>query len=192
MKLYTKTGDDGETGLFGGRRVSKADPRVAAYGEVDEVNAWIGWALVAVDEDALKDRLTRIQSSLFDIGAILAGDPARSDAPQFDEAEIRRIEGWIDDADGVLPPLRNFVLPGGTELAARLHLTRTATRRAERAVVALSKSEPVDAATLVYLNRLSDYLFALARRANHRAGVADTIWTPARSAPEARRGCPSE
>jgi len=176
MKLYTKTGDGGQTGLLGGRRVSKDDPRVAAYGEVDEVNAWIGWVLVVADEDTLKDRLTRIQSSLFDIGAILASDPNKSSATAFDEAEIRRIETWIDDADEGLPPLKNFLLPGGTELAARLHLARTTTRRAERAVVGLAKSQPVDAVAIVYLNRLSDYLFALARRANHRAGVADTLW----------------
>lgn len=178
MKLYTKTGDDGETGLLGGRRVSKDDPRVAAYGEVDEVNAWIGWAAVVADEDALTDRLTQIQSSLFDIGAILASDPDKSNASSFDQTAIVRIEGWIDDADDGLPLLKNFLLPGGSELAARLHLARTATRRAERAVVGLAKSQSVDAAAIVYLNRLSDYLFALARRANHRAGVADTLWKP--------------
>lgn len=174
MKLYTRTGDSGQTGLIGGQRVSKADDRVACYGEVDELNAAIGLAAAAcTDADALAE-LRTVQSELFILGVQLATGPGRQPSHQISDAEIKRLEESIDAKMGALPALQNFVLPGGCELAARLHLARTVCRRAERAVVDLAGT--LDPRAAVYLNRLSDWLFAAALSANARAGVPDIPW----------------
>jgi cob(I)alamin adenosyltransferase len=192
MKLYTKTGDDGSTGLFGGDRVSKDDPRVAAYGEVDELNAVIGTIVSDCADIELLTTLRQIQSELFDLGAELA---TRDGAAQtrIQEKHIRRQEQWIDGACAETPPLRSFILPGGTTGAAQLHFARAVCRRAERAVVLLARREIVSPLILIYLNRLSDLLFALARQANLRAGVPEVPWAPqARktTAPEKTPGGP--
>ena len=187
MKIYTKTGDGGETGLFGGGRVAKDHVRVEAYGEVDELNSTLGVAIAALDaagEAELTAELRRVQADLFTIGATLASpapeDGGRENAyiPRLDAARVGDLEGWIDRSESELEPLTHFVLPGGTPAAAALHLARTVCRRAERRVVALSHQARVDEADLVYLNRLSDLLFTLARLANRRAGVPDVPWVP--------------
>lgn len=183
MKLYTRTGDDGTTGLFGGGRVSKDHPRIEAYGTVDELNACLGIAAAACgDADArLRQIVVSLQSRLFDIGADLAtpeGSPYRDRLPKIDVHHVTEIERWIDEIDAMLAPLRQFILPGGTELAARLHLARTVCRRAERLIVALGHSEPVGDTVVHYMNRVSDLLFAMARGANHLAGEPDVPWVP--------------
>lgn len=181
MKIYTRTGDAGETALFGGGRVSKHHPRVAAYGAVDELNASVGWAASQVTDDLIRTRLASLQHDLFTIGAALASAP-RDDGerhPHLPPLPVDRpaeMEGWIDEASSELPELREFVLPGGTPGAAALHQARTICRRAERKVVQLALSEPVEEAVIIYLNRLSDLLFSLARLANHRAGRPDVTW----------------
>jgi cob(I)alamin adenosyltransferase len=179
VKIYTKTGDAGLTGLLGGARVPKDSPRVAAYGEVDEANAAVG-AAAALADAPLARLLGAVQKDLFAIGARLA-DPAhkvvaRRAKAVVAPAQVRRLERAIDARERELPPLRAFVLPGGRPLAAQLHLARTVVRRAERHVVALSHEAPVEPGILVYLNRLSDLLFVLARHANHRAGVKEERW----------------
>jgi cob(I)alamin adenosyltransferase len=181
MKIYTRTGDTGLTGLFGGGRVPKSDPRVQAYGEVDELNSTLG-VVRATEPVAFQDDLfASIQRDLFAIGGHLATpDPEKVRAAlakaDLSAEQITRFEQAIDAADAVLPPLRAFVLPAGTPKAAALHLARTTCRRAERAVVALAQDQEVPPVFLVYLNRLSDLLFTLARLANHEAGVADVTW----------------
>jgi cob(I)alamin adenosyltransferase len=177
MKIYTKTGDDGSTGLVGGTRVSKADPRIECYGTIDELNASIGLAAVYAPPQLLEE-LRRVQSDLFTIGSHLAtpaGSPHRASFPKLDESMVQRLEKAIDATTARLPALSHFILPGGSELAARLHLSRTICRRAERHVVALPEALR-DLAIVVYLNRLSDWLFVEARLANQAAGVADVIW----------------
>ena len=182
MKIYTKTGDGGETSLAGGDRVPKDHLRVAAYGDVDEANAAIGAALATRPADFAADLLTAIQRDLFAIGGALAAPaPAALRAAQraklaVTAAQVRALEDAIDAAERELTPLRQFVLPGGTPKAAALHVARTACRRAERTAVHLSRGEPVAAEILTYLNRLSDLLFVLARQANARAGRADVTW----------------
>ena len=182
MKIYTRTGDSGETSLMGGERVLKDHLRVSAYGAVDEANAAIGLARVAAPADFESDLLAAIQRDLFTIGGALATpEPERLKQQQRDKvvveaARIAAIEAAIDAADRELPALRAFVLPGGTPKAAAFHVARTVCRRAERNVVHLGQVEPVPGDVLVYLNRLSDLLFTLARLANHRAGVADVTW----------------
>ena len=179
MKIYTRRGDQGETGLFGGGRVPKSSPRVAAYGEVDELNATLGWALSQEPGDVVAGRLRVIQSDLFALGGHLATpEGARSAAhlPPLPEARPAELEAWMDEADAELEPLESFILPGGSPAGAALHLARTVCRRAERAVVALAAEESVDPSILTYLNRLSDYLFQAARLCNHRAGVPDSPW----------------
>ena len=187
MKIYTKTGDRGETGLFGGHRVRKDDARVEAYGEVDELNSVLGVAAARLDGAGQADvsaELRRIQADLFTIGANLATprpeDRGRPNAhiPELDSGRVPALEQWIDRAEEELEPLRTFVLPGGTEAAAFLHLARTVCRRAERRAVTLAREAHIDETFLVYLNRLSDLLFVLARLANRRAGVQDVPWTP--------------
>ena len=181
MKIYTRTGDRGETGLFGGGRVPKDHPRVAAYGDVDELNSAIGVARAAEPAALHDDLLESIQRDLFAIGGHLATpDPdkvrkalARA---ELDESRIATFEQVMDDADTELPPLRAFVLPAGTPRAAALHLARTVCRRAERSVIHLSHDADVPELFIVYLNRLSDLLFTLARLANHRAGSGDVVW----------------
>jgi cob(I)alamin adenosyltransferase len=176
MKLYTKRGDNGSTGLIGDARVSKHDLRVAAYGGVDEINATIGIVISACEDDETADVLRRIQSDLFILGAELATPPGKDPDTAIEDSRIAQLERWIDEASGEIEPLGGFILPGGCETAARLHLARTVCRRGERAAVALAMEEKVGRAALVYLNRLSDLLFALARRANRRAGIADVPW----------------
>lgn len=181
MKIYTKTGDQGETGLFGGGRVPKDDPRVAAYGDVDELNSAIGVARAAGPPDLFDDLLQSIQRDLFSLGGHLATPHPEKVRKALEKAElsadrIALFERTIDEADGELPPLKAFVLPAGTSKAAALHLARTVCRRAERSVVALAHGEEVPELFLVYLNRLSDLLFTLARLANHRDGHGDVTW----------------
>lgn len=180
MKIYTKTGDDGTTGLIGGTRVRKSDPRIDLYGTVDELNAAIGLAVVAA-ADAMGAGLRAVQSDLFVVGSHLATPehepPAKTQwLPPMDEQMITRLELQIDAAESQLPTLRNFILPGGTELAARLHLSRTVCRRAERLAVDFSRDRTVSPIILTYLNRLSDWLFVQARLANRLAGVEDVPW----------------
>lgn len=181
MKIYTRTGDEGTTALFGGGRVSKDHPRVAAYGTVDELNAVVGVAAAGLEDDEIRERLARVQHDLFALGAVLAtvrqeGRPAPKGVPETPTARIEEMEGWMDAADDELPALTAFVLPGGTPGAAALHLARTVCRRAERAVVHLATLEPVEDGVVVYLNRLSDTLFTLARLENHRHGQGDVEW----------------
>ncbi len=180
MKIYTKTGDEGQTGLVGGARVGKDDPRVAAYGDVDEVNAALGVVLAHVNDEDTNDLLHQVQRDLFALGAQLA-DPADRVAAQKEKARVTPehvavLERAIDARDAVLPPLTAFVLPGGSPLGAFLHLARTVSRRAERSVVALSRASHVDPLLIVYLNRLSDLLFVLARSENHRRGMPEARW----------------
>jgi cob(I)alamin adenosyltransferase len=179
VKIYTKTGDQGETGLFDGTRVSKADARVDAYGEVDEANAALGLARAHCADAEIAALLEVLQRDLHAVGAVLA-DPRRQIANRvtkaaMTEGDAQRLEEAIDRYEGELPPLRRFILAGGSPLAAALHLARTVCRRAERRIVALPL-EPGDEPVLTYMNRLSDLLFVLARVVNHRAGVVETEW----------------
>ena len=179
MKIYTKTGDDGTTGLFGGGRVRKSDARIECYGTVDELNAALGWARVLAAGDSIGDSLFRVQNELFVVGSHLAtpeDSPHTRSLPLLDEAMVGRLEMEIDAAEAEVQQLRNFILPGGGELAARLHLARTICRRAERVLVEFSMDRPVAGTILTYLNRLSDWLFVMARLANRRAGVTDIAW----------------
>lgn len=178
MRIYTKTGDEGETGLFGGGRVSKSDPRVAAYGDVDELNAMLGVARAHVSQDPVLDALERIQKELFVVGAILSTpDPARRRGEKFDlpAGRIEALEREIDAWQAELPELRAFVIPGGGTAGAALHAARAVCRRAERSIVALAADDLPD--TLVpYVNRLADWLFVCARWVNHEEGVPETTW----------------
>lgn len=181
MKIYTRAGDDGKTALFGGGRVHKDDARVAAYGTVDELNAVLGWCLTVMSDDPSRRRLELVQHDLFALGSVLATPPTpegrkRPATPEIPMERVEAMERWIDEADETLPALKAFVLPGGGEGAAALHVARTVCRRAERAVVALSRLEEVDGGVTVYLNRLSDLLFTLARLENHHAGLGDVEW----------------
>lgn len=179
MKIYTRTGDEGETGLFGGARVPKDDPRVEAYGAVDELNSQLGVARAAGLDAAIDEALHTVQSELFDVGAELATTPDRAEKgglPRVEAGAIERLERAIDAAEAELPPLQTFVLPGGTQAAAQLHVARTTCRRAERRVVALGHRDPIRGEVPRYLNRLSDLLFVWARLANHRANVPDVPW----------------
>jgi len=180
VKIYTKTGDDGTTGLFGGGRVKKASGRVSAYGTVDELNATLGVAR-AQKLDAFTDSiLADVQVELFTLGAELAcvpGKEAKLSMRLLEDADAEKLERAIDKGEEGLPPLTNFVLPGGTQGAAALHVSRTVCRRAEREVLALEDA-PARGTIVVYLNRLSDLLFVLARRENALAKVADIPWKP--------------
>jgi cob(I)alamin adenosyltransferase len=179
MKIYTKTGDDGSTGLLGGSRVSKGDPRIECYGLIDELNASLGWAGAVTPLGELPEQLRAVQSDLFVIGSHLAiadGAPPPASLPALDESIVARLEMQIDAAVAQLPALRNFILPGGSEQAARLHVARTVCRRAERRLVDFAQDRPVAPVILTYLNRLSDWLFVQARLANQNAGVEDALW----------------
>lgn len=179
MKIYTKTGDDGTTGLYGGGRVRKDDALIEACGAVDELNAALGVAHAEAPPAQIGDLLARIQNELFDLGAELATpQPAEHGLPVVGEREIASLEAAIDAFEGGLSPLKTFILPGGTRAAAALHLARTICRRAERRVIALAAdtNEPISPQIVVYLNRLSDLLFVLARAANAAAGRADVEW----------------
>jgi cob(I)alamin adenosyltransferase len=181
-RLYTGTGDRGETGLFGGRRVRKDAPRVAAYGAIDELNASLGVAATLVKRPAVVKHMQSIQNELFNIGAELASDaPVRRAAKtkatfQLDQASIDRLESLIDHYDARVAPLQTFILPGGSQAAAALHVARTVARRAERDVVTLANLERVNPAIMVYLNRLCDLLFAMARYANKLDRRKELAW----------------
>ncbi len=181
MKIYTKTGDSGDTGLFGGGRVQKDDPRVEAYGDVDELNAVIGMARAIEPMPRIDEILVPMQRDQFSIGALLA-TPDREKMERhlskanIDDRRITDLERAIDDCEKELEPLKAFIIPGGSQKAATLHVCRTVCRRAERAVVAMEESEAIPELAIVYLNRLSDLLFTLARLASRQAGVAEETW----------------
>lgn len=179
VKIYTRTGDGGETGLFDGTRVSKADPRVAAYGDVDELNAWLGLARASIVDAQLASMVEHIQRDLFALGSRLA-DPAHRIANRVTKASVTgadviRLEEWIDELERELPPLRRFILAGGSPGGAAFHVARTVCRRAERAIVSLGENA-VERDVLTYINRLSDLLFVVARVSNARAGSPEREW----------------
>lgn len=182
MKIYTKTGDNGTTQLIGGQRVKKNDVRVSAYGTLDELNAFVGWALSVCPEassfQTINNHLIRIQNELFIIGSHLAcQDPTfKSQLPLLPKDAVLKLESWIDEMTSQLPPLKNFILPGGSPLGAALHLARTVCRRAERDILFLDEQsyEPF----ITYLNRLSDAFFVAARMSNSLAKVTETLWQP--------------
>lgn len=185
MKIYTGTGDAGETGLYGGQRVNKDDVRVEAYGTVDEANALLGIAAVQLNDTALRQLVTRLQRELFVLGSDLATPLGREETagksvvPRIEVGHGTALEGLIDTFEAELTPLRQFILPGGSPGSAALHLARAVVRRAERRTVTLARAAPddVNPHVLRYLNRLADLLFVLARVANARAGVPDVAWT---------------
>ena len=179
MKIYTRTGDSGDTALFDGTRVLKSDGRVAAYGDLDELNAWLGLVCAHLTDEAVATQLQRIQRDLFAVGARLA-DPSHRIAGRVTKAavtteDVARLESWIDEYDTNIPPLRRFILAGGTPAGAALHVARTVCRRAERAMVQLGDGA-FENELLQYVNRLSDLLFTMARAVNHRAGHAEIEW----------------
>lgn len=180
MKIYTKTGDQGSTALFGGKRVSKADLRIDTYGTIDELNSWIG--LLRDQNVNVKriDFLIEIQDRLFTIGSILATEPGNTKVkiPSLSLNDVQALEKAIDSMDSELPPMKSFILPGGNQSVSFCHITRTVCRRSERLVIALNNQESVDALVIQYLNRLSDYLFVLARKMALELNVADTPWKP--------------
>jgi cob(I)alamin adenosyltransferase len=191
-RIYTRTGDLGETGLIGGKRVPKDDPRVEAYGAVDELNASIGAARALTRETDLIEVFERIQHRLFDLGAELAAPKPGAETPSaVTEAEVKVLEGVIDLYQETLPPLREFILPAGSPLGAALQVARTVCRRAERRAVTLARREAVNPEIVRYLNRLSDLLFVLARVGNERAGTADIPWKKAAPPPVTAAGAPS-
>jgi len=181
MKIYTKTGDRGETGLYGGERVKKSDARVDAYGNVDETNAALGVARAAGVSPLLDARLAQIQSQLFVLGAELATPASHRERlrmPLIEALDAEELEAEIDRLEADLPPLTSFVLPAGSPGASALHHARTVCRRAERSVVGVADAAGVREALIIYLNRLSDLLFVMARHENQRSGVADVAWAP--------------
>ena len=178
-KVYTRTGDDGTTGLGGGQRVRKDSLRIEAYGTVDELNSQIGVVLAIGVNEAIAEPLSAIQNDLFHLGSdlcILEEDKKRLPAPRIEERHVTALEALMDRLSEELAPLENFILPGGCPGAAALHVARTVCRRAERIVLALSRKEAVGAFTVTYLNRLSDALFVMARHENKRRGVPDVLW----------------
>ena len=180
MKIYTKAGDAGMTGLLGPGRFAKDATRIEAYGAVDELNATVGVARAAGPDPDADARLARVQADLFVVGSALADpDPSGPFHHAVKAEHATTLEGWIDELEATLEPLRQFILPGGAAAAASIHLARTVCRRAERMAVRLAHQpdESVPAEVIVYLNRLSDFLFVLARAVNHRAGIADIPWT---------------
>ena len=175
MKIYTRSGDLGQTSLFGGARVAKNDPRIEAYGTVDELSSCVGVSRAAAVPAEIETTLEQVQRDLFEVGAHLAS-PGTSRFEGVDAERVAELERAIDGMEAELTPLKNFILPGGSAAAAHLHVARTVCRRAERLVVALHDDTPATLSTVIYLNRLSDYLFVAARFANHRAGVGDVEW----------------
>ena len=177
MKIYTKTGDKGETGLFGNERVSKHSRRIEAYGTVDELNSVIGIVRSMNPPNEIDLILEETQNDLFTLGADLATPTnSNSSVPRIKASDVARLEKHIDDIDSKLKQLKHFILPGGTQIAATSHFARTVCRRAERRVVKLSKKEEISEQAIIYLNRLADLLFVLARYANHLAGKKEQIW----------------
>lgn len=182
MKIYTKKGDAGETSLFGGTKAKKSNIRIQAYGTVDELNSTLGMGLSYTVSDLAKKILSQVQNDLFVVGATLATpDPEKSRIEEVGEHEIESIEQWIDQIEEGLSPLKSFILPGGTGAGSTLHFARTVCRRAERDTVALSEKEEIPPNTIIYLNRLSDLLFVLARYENKQQNVKETAWIPDRS-----------
>jgi cob(I)alamin adenosyltransferase len=195
MKIYTRTGDGGETSLFGGKRVRKNDLRVEAYGTVDETNAFIGFARAAILEGSSGSRealnyidsvLEPVQNKLFSIGAVLAG--SGDDNYAVKDSDLEFLERAIDKMDEEVQPIKAFILPNGTDLCSKLHLARVTCRRGERRVVELAATEVVDPKLVAYLNRLSDFLFTLARYANKAQGVPDVLWKKEQKEPEMPHG----
>lgn len=178
MKIYTKTGDIGETSLFGGRRVSKADLRIETYGTTDELNSWIGLVRDVNTNQSERALLKTVQDRIFTLGAELAADPDNSKlkTPALHESDIEELENAIDEMDQVLAPLQYFILPGGNVAVSYCHVARTVCRRAERLTVALNNVAPLDPLIIKYLNRLSDYLFTLARKMAKDLGAEEVNW----------------
>lgn len=181
-KIYTKTGDDGTTGLFGGARLPKNHIRIEAYGTVDELNSVIGWLITFIEDKETHALLQTIQSRLFTVGSNLASDPSRDMiTPDLIDEDILVIERSIDRMQADLPELKHFILPGGSSAVSAAHLARTVCRRAERKCVALAMESEVEYIIIHYLNRLSDYFFVLARWTGHREGIEEIKWTPRKS-----------
>ncbi|MBX2889395.1 MAG: cob(I)yrinic acid a,c-diamide adenosyltransferase [Saprospiraceae bacterium] len=179
FRIYTKTGDKGETALFGGRRVPKSHLRVDAYGTVDELNSFVGWLRDSLENQHIREVLAQIQHRLFTVGAHLASDPAKHPpVPDLLPSDIEILEKEMDEIDSILPPLKHFILPGGHSTVSVCHVCRTVCRRAERLAVALHGEEPVEDIVLQYLNRLSDYFFMLARQLAHDLGAEEVKWNP--------------
>lgn len=182
MKIYTKTGDKGDTSLIGGERVGKNDPRIEAYGTIDELNAFIGLAIthLPLHIKELRDDLIKIQHHLFDIGAELASLSDRKvkamKIPRVRATKIAWLEDHIDRYHKEVPELKHFILPGGSETSSALHVARSVCRRAERAIIALADTQSVNPELIKYINRLSDFFFAAARYSNHKTGTPDTLW----------------
>jgi cob(I)alamin adenosyltransferase len=178
MKIYTKTGDKGTTALYGGMRLSKADLRIEAYGNVDELNSFLGWVASHIEEKEYSILLQDIQSRLFDIGTHLAAEPGKQNLilPEIPETKITLLEQYIDKMNESLPELKFFILPGGNPAAAVCHVARTVCRRAERGVVRLSETDKIEPILIQYLNRLSDFLFVLARKFAHDANEPEIVW----------------
>ena len=180
MKIYTRTGDQGTTSLFGGKRVSKAALRIESYGTIDELNSWIGVLRDQPVNAVRKEALLTIQDRLFTMGSMLATEPgnAKVKIPMLADADVSFLETEIDAMDAALPPMRSFVLPGGHQSVSFAHVTRTVCRRSERLVIALSAAEVVDPIVIKYLNRLSDYLFVLSRKITQELNVEESPWKP--------------
>ncbi len=180
MKIYTKTGDKGQTSLIGGTRVTKNHIRIEAYGTVDELNSWIGLLRDTVTDKNVNAILIEIQDRLFTIGSILATDPEKSKMklPELHKEDIFKLEKEIDAIDAIVPPMKSFVLPGGHPIVSHCHIARCICRRAERCTIHLTEEFPVEEIVIQYLNRLSDYLFMLSRKLSHDLGAEEIPWKP--------------
>ena len=180
MKIYTKTGDKGQTSLIGGTRVPKHHIRIEAYGTVDELNSWMGVIRDSIGDDATKKLIIDIQDKLFTIGSHLASDPEKSKMklPEITDAHVQMMEVAIDEIDKVVPPMKNFVLPGGHLSVSYCHVARCVCRRAERCIIHLSETAPVEDVVIRYINRLSDYLFMLSRKLTHELSAEEIPWLP--------------
>ncbi len=176
MKIYTKTGDDGTTGIQNGARISKTDSRIQAYGMVDEINSFLGIILSKLDEKDLVNLITKIQNDLFVVGSDLSNPDLKNTQNRVNDEMIKKLEENIDNLEKKLPPITKFILPGGHEIAALVHVSRSITRRAEIFVISLSEKEKINNNCIIYLNRLSDLLFVIARTINQRKNVKDVIW----------------
>jgi cob(I)alamin adenosyltransferase len=185
-RIYTRTGDDGSTGLVGGERISKAAPRVDAYGDIDELNSWLGFATSLMTDptlDKIPPILRLIQNELFDIGSELASTQQAelSGLPLIGDERVAQLEKWIDEFSGNLPELRSFVLPGGHQVTGALHIARTVCRRAERSMIRVHSNEAIRDVTIRYVNRLSDLLFSLCRYTSSQLAIEESLWVPAKT-----------